>query len=195
MGRIERIEMAGQIMKKIVFSGKIFQIIEEKKGTTTFEFAKRSPGVRLLITNGEKMLLTKEFRAEVNGYDYRLPGGKVFDTMKEYEVSSEHQIKEYSLKAAMKECLEETGIVPKKIKLMETAHAGATVLWDLYYFLVEEFEQHPEGQKLENGEEITVEWKSFEEVKELCLKKGIQEDRSVAVILRFILLRERKESN
>ncbi len=179
-------------MKKIVFSGKIFQIIEQKKGTTVFEFARRSPGVRLLITNGKKILLTKEFRTEVNGYDYRLPGGKIFDTMKEYEVTSDHEIKECALKAAMKECLEETGIVPTKIKLMEIAHAGATVLWDLHYFLVEEFEQHPEGQKLENGEEITVMWKSFAEVKELCLKREVQEDRSVAVLLRFILMQENK---
>ncbi len=185
--------MVLETMKKIMFSGKIFQILEEQEGKIIFEFARRSPGVRLLIVRGETILLTKEFRREINGYDYRLPGGKVFGTMNEYEAASESEIKEYAKKAAIKECREETGIVAKKIKLMEISHAGATVLWDLYYFLVEEFEQHPEGQKLEHGEDISVVWKSFEEVKELCLKKEIQEDRSVAVLLRFILLQESKK--
>ncbi len=43
-----------------------------------FETAVRSPGVRLIIVKDNQMLITKEFRGELDDYDYRLPGGKVF---------------------------------------------------------------------------------------------------------------------
>jgi hypothetical protein len=43
----------------------------------------------------------------VNTEDYRLPGGKVFDTLKEY---NEHKddIEKYALLSAKRECEEET---------------------------------------------------------------------------------------
>jgi len=31
-----------------------------------------------------KILLSREYRSELDRYDYRLPGGKVFDTLAEY---------------------------------------------------------------------------------------------------------------
>jgi len=49
-----------------------------------FETARRAPGVRLIIVRDGQMLITREFRNELDDYDYRLPGGKVFDTLDEY---------------------------------------------------------------------------------------------------------------
>lgn len=50
-----------------------------------FEFARRSPGTRLIILNDKhEILITKEYRSELEKFDYRLPGGKVFDTLVEY---------------------------------------------------------------------------------------------------------------
>ncbi|MEI6117757.1 MAG: hypothetical protein WCP92_00380 [bacterium] len=60
------------------------------------EIAKRSPGVRLIICDGDKILITNEFRKEVNTDDYRLPGGKVFDTLKEYN-EHKNDIEKYAL--------------------------------------------------------------------------------------------------
>ena len=54
----------------------------------TFELARRAPGVRVIIPDHRaagKVLLTKEFRRELNGGTSRLPGGKVFDTLAEFE--------------------------------------------------------------------------------------------------------------
>jgi hypothetical protein len=39
----------------------------------------------MIITDGSRILITKEWRNEQNGFDYRLPGGKVFDSLREYE--------------------------------------------------------------------------------------------------------------
>lgn len=78
--------MASQ--EKIVYQGKIIEVVQQtrKTGDTEklFEFARRSPGTRLIVRSGDKVLLTKEYRTETGNWDYRLPGGKVFDTLEEY---------------------------------------------------------------------------------------------------------------
>ena len=49
---------------------------------------RRPPGIRALIVNeNEQILLSKEFRYELNDWDFRLPGGKVFDSLEDYKVS------------------------------------------------------------------------------------------------------------
>lgn len=71
-------------MSTVKYRGRIIEVVEEKYGTRTFEIARRSPGVRALIVRDGKILLSREYRTEVDEYDFRLPGGKVFDTLSEY---------------------------------------------------------------------------------------------------------------
>ena len=63
------------------FKGTIWQVVQQQRPDgRLFELAKRSPGVRVLITDGDKILLNKERRHELDGgFDLRLPGGKVYD--------------------------------------------------------------------------------------------------------------------
>jgi len=63
--------------------------------------------VRLIICDGDKILLTKEYRSEVDTVDYRLPGGKVFDTLIEYN-KHKSDIENHALIAVQRECEEET---------------------------------------------------------------------------------------
>ncbi len=177
-------------MEKITHKGKIIEVVEkevEQVGKARiFEFAIRSPGTRLIIVEGEKILITKEFRHEVGGYDYRLPGGKVYDTLDEYNNALENSINidESAKKAAIREAYEEAGIEVKDIKFVYKSICGATVVWDLFYFLVKDFnkvEQH-----LEDGEDIQVEFIDKEKVKEMCLSGQINEDRSALVLLRYL---------
>ncbi len=179
--------------ERIVFESKFFEIAVQpmKIGAkiVEFEFLRRSPGVRLLIIKDNKMLLNREFRSELNSYDYRLPGGKVFDTLKEYKntLKKENDILKHAIKAAKKECEEETGLIVNKLYPLKTSHCGATVVWDLLYFVVDDFKDSAAGQKLEAGEVIENEWKTFEEVKNMCLNGKIKEDRSVGVLLQFFM--------
>src|SRR5690349_1874405 len=76
-------------MEKREYEGKMFEIITwEGKPGKIFEKARRAPGTRILAemeVNGEKkVVLTKEIRREAQGIDYRLPGGKIFDSLSEY---------------------------------------------------------------------------------------------------------------
>jgi 8-oxo-dGTP pyrophosphatase MutT (NUDIX family) len=46
--------------------------------------------------------------------------------------------------AVKRECKEEVGIIAKNISHFATAQSGATVTWDLFYFIVDEFEESSE---------------------------------------------------
>ena len=177
--------------EKIAYQGKSFEIIKRKittkKSTFEIEIARRSPGVRLIILKKSKILLTREFRPELNAYDYRLPGGKVFDSLKEYKQHAGKSILSAAKKAAAKECMEETGLIPKKLRLQEVSKAGLTVEWDLFYFIIDDFEGNIKNQKLEADEIIHPEWKTLKQAREFCISGKIQEDRSVGVLLKFLL--------
>ncbi len=177
-------------MEKINYKGKIIEVVErevEQAGKVrTFEFARRSPGTRLVIVDGNKILITKEFRHEISGYDYRLPGGKVYDTLDEYNRALENSvdINEAAKNAAIKEAQEEAGIEAKDIKFLYKSICGATVVWDLFYFLVTDFNKTE--QNLEEGEDIEIEFIDKEKVREMCLNGLISEDRSSLVLLRYL---------
>ncbi len=175
--------------KEIVYKGTIFEVIKQPMKIDgkkmIFEIARRSPGVRLIIVKENQLLITKEFRSELNRYDYRLPGGKVFDTLDEYGLHRSQDMVSFALEAAKRECKEETGLIAKSIRHFTTTYAGATIVWDLFYFIVDEFENSESGQELETGEIISAEWKTFEEVKKMCTEGDISEDRTIGVLFRF----------
>ena len=146
-------------MEKVTYQGKIIEVVEkevEQDGKIqTFEFARRSPGTRLIIPKGDKIILSKEFRHELGKYDYRLPGGKVFDSLSEYNKALEQNvdISESAKNAAIKEAREEAGVEVKDIYFFHKSVCGATVMWDLFYFVVNDFDQV--SQELEAGEDIS----------------------------------------
>ena len=149
-------------MEKITHQGKIIEVVQkvvERNGkTNTFEFARRSPGTRLIIVKGDYILLTKEYRYENDKYDYRLPGGKVFDTLLEYHdaLQAHKNLADLAKNAAIKEAREEAGIDVTDIYFFHKSICGATVVWDLYYFIVNSFNEV--NQELEEGEDITIEY-------------------------------------
>jgi len=177
-------------MERITHKGKIIEVVQTEVEVggrpKTFEFARRSPGTRLIILDGDKVLLTKEYRHEVGGYDYRLPGGKVYDTLDEYNSALQGgvDIADAAKAAAAKEAREEVGIEPKDISFYHKSVCGATVVWDLFYFVVKEFEKT--GQDLEEGEDITIEAVSIDEAKAMCLDGRMGEERSALVLLRYL---------
>ena len=179
--------------EEIVYQGKIHEIVEQRMRTgekeQVFEFARRSPGVRLIIpSSSSSLILTKEYRHEVRGFDVRLPGGKVFDTLQEYNsfLKSGVDIVSVAGEAAKKEAREEVGIEVEEIQYYYTSkEASATLVYDLLYFVVTRFHKRSDGQSLEHGEDIELVEVSFEEARKMCLDGRMQEDRSAAVLIRF----------
>lgn len=176
--------------EKITYQGLNVEVVQYDvqigEKTKTFEYARRSPGVRLLIVKDSKVYLSKEFRHEMNGYDYRVPGGKVFDSLDEYLRALKDNIDmlEAAKTAAIKEAREEMGIVVKNVELFHKSICGAIMQWDLYYFVINEFEQVE--QDLEEGEDIEIVTVSINEAKQMCLDGRIDEERSALTLLRYL---------
>lgn len=180
--------------EKITYQGKIVEVVEKEvivgEKTKTFEFARRSPGVRLMIVKEGQVYLSKEFRHEMNGYDYRVPGGKVFDSLDEYinALKDNVDMLEAAKAAAIKEAREEMGIIANNVELFHKSICGAIMQWDLYYFIITEFEQAE--QNLEDGEDIEIVPASIDETKEMCLSGKISEERSALTLLRYLKSQE-----
>lgn len=127
--------------EEIVFQGKIVEVVRQPmrigKKSVVFESARRSPGTRLIIVDlkNKKLIITKEYRTEIDQYDYRLPGGKVFDSLSEYNqfLKSGSDILKPAVERATIEAREETGVIAKKVEHIHTSVNGATVIWDLFY--------------------------------------------------------------
>lgn len=76
-------------MKTIVARTRLFELYTKRKNLGSreleFEYVRRPGGVRVLIPDPQRhtLLLTREHREEADGWDYRLPGGKLFDSLNE----------------------------------------------------------------------------------------------------------------
>lgn len=173
----------------IVYRGKMFEIVTwEGKPGVTFEAAVRAPGVRLIIEtekDGTKaLLMTREIRREADGFDFRLPGGKVFDSLGELDQHREsgNSIEPLAEIAAKKEGKEEAGISGGEFIPGEVSKAGASVEWDLHYYLVknadigeQELEEHEQG-------DIETVILSAEEIFEKLSQREIKEGRSADML-------------
>jgi hypothetical protein len=70
------------------------------------------------------------------------------------------------------------------LELFLVSHCGGSFEWDLYYFIVKKYEEV--GQKLEEDEKIESIKVSSAELFELAISGKMKEDRSVAVILKYL---------
>ncbi|MBS1529198.1 MAG: NUDIX domain-containing protein [Bacteroidetes bacterium] len=188
----------GKNEKKIVYNGDLFQLTssilysDKDKKIKVFEKAHRPPGVRMIFRKSNLIMLTREFRSEIDGWDYRLPGGKVFDEFISYSkfLNASDELFQKIKEAVILEAKQETGLLVEfdAVRLLYKSVVGSSVIWDLYYFEIDKFTEAKNGQELEEGEQIEIPvWKTFDEVKQMCLNGDLKEDRSVAVLLRYIL--------
>lgn len=151
---------------------------------------RRPPGIRaLIVNNNNQILLSKEFRYELNDWDYRLPGGKVFDSLDDYKISLINDtVMEHVFKTVPKEVQEEVGLIVSNPQLLKVSLDGSGVIWDLYYFEIKDYKKSDNGPQLEDNEIIDgYEWYDFNEIITMCQNSKIHEDRTVGVLLTYIL--------
>lgn len=180
----------------IYAKGKLFELVhQEQPDGRVFEVARRAPGVRIIIfdKSERKLLLTKEFRRELNAWDYRLPGGKVFDTLEEFEMfrQSGKDILKVATAKAKAEAQEEAGIAIDELSFFKKSTLGATVEWDLYVFEASKWREHEDGQALEAGEQVEqVGWYEYKTVEKMILEGDMQEDRIALILLQWLKKRD-----
>ena len=181
---------------QIIFEARIGAIVNvpmlEDQGEgyveKTFEKYVRPPGCRIIAVQDSKVYMQKEFRWEGEGFEWRLPGGKVVDSFAEFKKYVGKVVPdEVVITAAQKELHEEAHIGAKHWSVFKKMICGTTVEWDLYYVvaedceMVEEVEGHKEGEDIRN-----TGWFSFKEVLKMCETGEIDEGRTVAALLQYI---------
>jgi 8-oxo-dGTP pyrophosphatase MutT (NUDIX family) len=178
--------------EQIFAKGKMFELVHlPQPDGRVFEVARRAPGVRLIIADkkAQKVLLTKEFRRELGSTDYRLPGGKVFDTLDEYEThrKSGADMLQAATKKAKAEAAEEAGMDVTEVTLFKKSTLGATVEWDLFVFEATKWAPHKDGRSLEEGEQVeSVEWFSFAQAEQMIIRGDMQEERIALILLQWL---------
>lgn len=183
------------VNENIVAKGKIFELVQTTQPDgRVFEIARRAPGVRIIIHDqaAGKILFTKEFRHEIAEWDYRLPGGKVFDTLDEYEVfrASRKDIIGTAKQQAINEARQEAGIEITSLELYKKSILGATVEWDLFVFETTNWQLAVEGQELEIGETIEADcWVSYAEAQQMILSGMVHEERIALIVLQWLQAR------
>ncbi len=180
-----------------LYTAKLLQIVERRfqinKSGEQREFSidvvRRPPGVRLLITDGSKLLLGREFRSELESWDYRLVGGKIFESLDEYLVflESDEDIVPKIESAIKNEGEEEAGITPTSFELLCKSTCGAIIEWDLYFYVVNKFDVIGLGNSTEINEIIEPVWVTFSQAIDMCISGEIQEDRSIGILLKYLL--------
>ena len=189
--------------QEIFARGKMFELVHETQPDgRIFEVARRAPGVRLIIANKEnrQILLTKEFRRELGTHDFRLPGGKVFNTLEEYEShrNNDGDIIVAAKNQAKVEAAEEAGIDISALNLFRKSALGATVEWDLYVFEATNWRPHKDGQQLKDDEPqdiVGVGFYSYADVEDKILKGEMQEERISLVLLQWIHQQKKEASD
>ena len=87
-----------------------------------------------------------------------------------------------------KEVREEIGLIVSNPQLIKVSLAGSGVVWDLYYFEIKDYRKDENGPQLEEEEIINgYEWFKFEDIVKMCKSNEIHEDRTVGVLLTYIL--------
>jgi len=178
--------------EEIFAKGKLFELIHLKQEDgRVFEIARRAPGVRLIIHDkpAGKVLLTKEFRHELGEWDYRLPGGKVFDSLDEFEASraSGKDIIDAAKQQGINEGQQEAGVDIAELSLYKKSVLGATVEWDLYVFETTDWQLRVDGQELEVGEKIESDnWVNYDDVYKMALSGSMKEERIALILLQWL---------
>ncbi len=174
---------------KITFKWSLFAI--EKHTSKSYERAVRPPGTRLILKNSEwKYLINKEYRAEQWWFDYRLPGWKVFDDLESYLAvrHDEEKLLSSVIEWAKLEAKEEAGVDEiNNIKIYNASYAWASVEWTLYYVsgeIVSMSEQKLHWDELVHG--IDVWFYSKKEIKDMISRSMIKEERSIAVLIKYL---------
>lgn len=137
----------------------------------TFEHVWRIDGARTIAENSSgKILLSHEWRFELNGYDWRLPGGRLRNIDEEPQV------------AAARELDEETGVTAKKWKYLWTTSPESSIKFQRHFFYATELTLGK--PKLDEGEKIEISWFDLEDARNMAIGGDIKEEISALAIIR-----------
>jgi ADP-ribose pyrophosphatase len=159
-----------------IYRGKKFNVYVEKvilpngKERIVEKIEHRGSVVIIPILN-DKVILLKQYRPVINKWLYELPAG----TLEHDDVIEE----------AKRELLEETGYEANEIKYLFKFYTSPGIITEVMHVVLAKNLNY-KGRKLEEGEVINVELKSFEEIKNMIFKREIVDGKTIAAVLFYL---------
>jgi ADP-ribose pyrophosphatase len=159
-----------------IYRGKKFNVYVEKvilpngKERIVEKIEHRGSVVIIPILN-DKVILLKQYRPVINKWLYELPAG----TLEHDDVIEE----------AKRELLEETGYEANEIKYLFKFYTSPGIITEVMHVVLAKNLNY-KGRKLEEGEVINVELKSFEEIKNMIFKGEIIDGKTIAAVLFYL---------
>ncbi len=174
---------------RVVFNGILGQVLQNGSK----EYYRRPPGVRAIVDTGEGLIIQREKRDYLKRkWDYRIPGGKSFDSLVDW-VEDHAKVEMYYLhEAIFNELQQEVGIIAKITSSTQhyLSESSASVEHDLHYFVITEFE---EGEAMPQHDEVIEKLKlSYKEVFNLLLDGDFSEDRTRAILFQYLLTQKKE---
>lgn len=162
-------------MDQVVFEGRHFEVrhehVEPEPGhQRIYEYVWRRDGARIIVMDGSKVLLTREYRHELAGHDWRIPGGRV-------------EGNETPEESARRELAEETGYTARTWQLLWTTAPDSTVRYQRHFFLATGAEAGEASPDF--GEKLTVHWLELSAACTLALDGEVHEEISALALLRI----------
>ena len=168
----------------VIFENQFVKLYSVKAdfGSFTKEYFVTDWGQRvgILVLKNELVLLVRQYRFLINRLSWEIPGGKVDDG-------------ETLEAAAMRECLEETGIKCKNLKPLFSYHPGTDVLSNYtHLFYTTEFE---ESGNSDSREIDSCVWVPFSKCMEMIFSQEIVDVLTITALMSFKILYDKGIEN
>ena len=132
-----------------------------------YYFADHGERSALLAVRNGKVLLVRQYRLIINDLSYEIPGGRV-------------DLNETAENAAIRECLEETGVECKNLKPLVNFHPGLDIYKNYTrIFLSEEFSQFSDDDSKGHV------WMPLEQCIKMIFSEQISDSLSIIVLLAY----------
>lgn len=132
------------------------------------------PRAGILVLDGDSVLLTRQYRLQIDKLSWEIPGGKV-----EEGESGED--------AAIRECLEETGVQCENLKPLLDYLPGLDISENptsIFYSLEQKRVSQPEPNP---REVLTQEWVPFDQCMEMIASQEITDALTILALMSFQL--------
>ena len=170
--------------RQVVYEDKYQQIyrVTANFGSFEKEYFVRDSGQRagLVVVQGESVLLVRQYRLLIDRVSWEIPGGRVDDD-------------EMPEAAAVRECLEETGLHCQNLKPLLGYHLGLDTMYNpTYLFYTDEFVEA--GENNPNAHEVTRRvWVPLERCIEMVFGQQIVDSLSIVALLAYHTLKARQD--
>ena len=161
----------------VVYDNERLQIrrIEADFGSFTKEYFVWESGQRagMVAARDGSLLLIQQYRLLINGFSWEIPGGKVDDG-------------ETPQAAAVRECMEESGIRCLNPRPLISFHAGLDVIHNpTHVFFADDLSEDDALQNLHPHEVHAVSWFPLEQCNEMISNGQVKDSFSILAILAY----------